>query len=176
MSLHGDGHRLGTVKFDDIHHERNYSRWGAYCDSKLANVLFTRELSKRLEGTHVTVTRECTSPRDSQNRNNTSLYFVQCTLLPSRVVFLEDPWAGCPDHSSLHSFGRNGRHQRQIPERLPHCRGIQGSSGWWRSKEAVGDEHEAGWTGKVKLFMLWKMALKSIITLCWLSMAGLLSS
>jgi len=50
-------HRMGSgkIKFDDIHHERNYSRWGAYCDSKLANVLFTRELSKRLEGTHVTV-------------------------------------------------------------------------------------------------------------------------
>ena len=35
--------------------KKSYSNWEAYYDSKLANVLFTRELSKRLEGTHVTV-------------------------------------------------------------------------------------------------------------------------
>ena len=48
-------HRMGKIKFDDIHHEKSYSRYGAYFDSKLANVLFTRELSKHLAGTHVTV-------------------------------------------------------------------------------------------------------------------------
>ena len=50
-------HRMGNgkINFDDIHYEKSYSSWGAYCNSKLANVLFTRELSKRLEGSHVTV-------------------------------------------------------------------------------------------------------------------------
>ena len=49
-------HRFGSgkIKFDDIHHEKSYDGWLAYFDSKLANVLFTRELSKLLEGTHVT--------------------------------------------------------------------------------------------------------------------------
>ena len=57
INVSSDGHRLGSgkIKFDDIHHEKSYSRWEAYNDSKLANVLFTRELCKRLEGTHVTV-------------------------------------------------------------------------------------------------------------------------
>lgn len=56
INVSSSAHRMGTgkIKFDDIHHEKSYSSWGAYFDSKLANVLFTRELSKHLEGTHVT--------------------------------------------------------------------------------------------------------------------------
>lgn len=43
------GHRLGSMKFDDpMSEQRRYSRWGAYFDSKLANLLFTRELDRRL--------------------------------------------------------------------------------------------------------------------------------
>ena len=50
-------HRMGSdkINFADINFEKSYDRWAAYYNSKLANVLFTRELSKRLEGTHVTV-------------------------------------------------------------------------------------------------------------------------
>lgn len=56
INVSSSAHRMGTgkIKFDDIHHQKSYSSWGAYFDSKLANVLFTRELSKHLEGTHVT--------------------------------------------------------------------------------------------------------------------------
>jgi NAD(P)-dependent dehydrogenase (short-subunit alcohol dehydrogenase family) len=36
--------------------ERGYTAFGAYGDSKLANILFTRELARRLEGTGVTAT------------------------------------------------------------------------------------------------------------------------
>ena len=51
------GHAWGSgkINFDDIHWEKSYSPYLAYYNSKLANVLFTRELSKRLEGSHVTV-------------------------------------------------------------------------------------------------------------------------
>lgn len=44
------GHRPGRVDLDDPMYEaRPYDRWGAYFQSKLANVLFTHELSRRLE-------------------------------------------------------------------------------------------------------------------------------
>jgi NAD(P)-dependent dehydrogenase (short-subunit alcohol dehydrogenase family) len=45
----------GTMDFDDLGFERGYKIMRAYARSKLANVLFTRELAKRLAGTGVTV-------------------------------------------------------------------------------------------------------------------------
>lgn len=41
-------HKMGRITFDDLHLERSYSRWPAYGASKLANVLFTYELQRRL--------------------------------------------------------------------------------------------------------------------------------
>jgi NAD(P)-dependent dehydrogenase (short-subunit alcohol dehydrogenase family) len=47
------GHRYpGGIRFDDLHWQRRYSRAGAYGRSKLANLLFTYELQRRLTGTH----------------------------------------------------------------------------------------------------------------------------
>lgn len=47
------GHRPGRLDLDDpMYEHRRYSRWGAYFQSKLANLLFTRELDRRLSDTH----------------------------------------------------------------------------------------------------------------------------
>jgi NAD(P)-dependent dehydrogenase (short-subunit alcohol dehydrogenase family) len=40
-------HRSGTMHFDDLQGERKYSRWGAYGQSKLANLMFCFELQRR---------------------------------------------------------------------------------------------------------------------------------
>jgi NAD(P)-dependent dehydrogenase (short-subunit alcohol dehydrogenase family) len=48
-------HAGGTINFDDLNGDRHYEPLRAYKQSKLANVLFTYELAKRLEGTGVTV-------------------------------------------------------------------------------------------------------------------------
>jgi retinol dehydrogenase 12 len=47
-------HERGRIDFDDLQGERGYSMWKAYQQSKLANVLFTRELARRLGGRDVT--------------------------------------------------------------------------------------------------------------------------
>jgi NAD(P)-dependent dehydrogenase (short-subunit alcohol dehydrogenase family) len=42
------------MRFDDLQSERHYEAMEAYCRSKLANVLFTRQLAKRLAGDAIT--------------------------------------------------------------------------------------------------------------------------
>ena len=50
-------HRQGTLPFDDLQFEHGgYTTMRAYARSKLANVLFTAELARRLAGTGVTAT------------------------------------------------------------------------------------------------------------------------
>lgn len=48
-------HTRGEVNTADLNSEKSYDPARAYEQSKLANVLFTRELAKRLEGSGVTV-------------------------------------------------------------------------------------------------------------------------
>jgi NAD(P)-dependent dehydrogenase (short-subunit alcohol dehydrogenase family) len=47
------GHRFArAIRFDDLQWERSYSRVGAYGQAKLANLMFTYELQRRLQGTN----------------------------------------------------------------------------------------------------------------------------
>lgn len=55
INLSSFNHRFGAVDFDDLNREkRPWSAMGAYSDTKLMAVLFTRELARRLDGTDVT--------------------------------------------------------------------------------------------------------------------------
>jgi len=50
VTVSSTGHRIGTIDFDDLNWERRrYQAWRAYGQSKLANLLFTAELQRRLE-------------------------------------------------------------------------------------------------------------------------------
>ncbi len=47
VSVSSQGHRPGRMHFDDLDFSRRYRPWQAYFQSKLANLLFTRELQCR---------------------------------------------------------------------------------------------------------------------------------
>jgi len=49
-----DAHRGGLIDVADLNGERRWSAWSAYGNSKLANILFTRALAHRLDGSGVT--------------------------------------------------------------------------------------------------------------------------
>ena len=73
INVSSRAHARATMNFEDLQFERGFSVRYVYGHSKLANVLFTYELARRLEGTGVTA--NCLHPgvvRTRFGRNNTS--------------------------------------------------------------------------------------------------------
>jgi len=104
---------MGRIDFDDLQGARNYSGQRAYNQSKLANVMFTYELARRLEGTGVTanvlhpgVTRTDFGAEDQ------AWYFSKMSWLARR--FMKSPAGGAetPIHlaSSPELEGVSGRY------------------------------------------------------------------
>jgi NAD(P)-dependent dehydrogenase (short-subunit alcohol dehydrogenase family) len=48
VTLSSNAHKMGRIDFDDLQSERRYSRWRAYGQSKLADLMFALELDRRL--------------------------------------------------------------------------------------------------------------------------------
>ncbi len=62
VSVASVAHRMGKIRFDDLMGERRYEKWDAYGQSKLANLLFTFELGRRLAKHHPTMTSVACHP------------------------------------------------------------------------------------------------------------------
>ncbi len=60
VNVSSQAHRGVSIQFDDLQSEHSYSPRRVYARTKLANVLFTYELTRRLHGTHLTV--NCVHP------------------------------------------------------------------------------------------------------------------
>lgn len=54
VNVASGAHKQGQIKFDDLMGESQFDGWSAYSQSKLANVMFTYELARRLAGQRVT--------------------------------------------------------------------------------------------------------------------------
>jgi NAD(P)-dependent dehydrogenase (short-subunit alcohol dehydrogenase family) len=55
-------HRNGKMEWDNLQSEKSYSPWGAYNLSKLANILFARELDRRAREAHSKLTSVAVHP------------------------------------------------------------------------------------------------------------------
>ena len=51
INVSSGAHSSGKIDFENLKGEHSYSSFGPYSNSKLANILFTTELTRRLEGT-----------------------------------------------------------------------------------------------------------------------------
>ncbi len=49
VNVSSTAHKMGRMNFADLNGEKSYAKWIAYAQSKLANLLFTYELQRRLE-------------------------------------------------------------------------------------------------------------------------------
>ena len=99
VTVSSNAQSLGRIDFDDLQGERSYSGARAYNQSKLANVLFTYELARRLQGTSVTanalhpgVVRTAFGAEDPAT--------VQRFLIPFVRPFMKSPTQGAA--TSIH--------------------------------------------------------------------------
>ncbi|XP_054727790.1 retinol dehydrogenase 12-like [Anastrepha obliqua] len=87
---------FGRINKDDLNSENNYSKFlGAYCQSKLANILFTRKLAELLKNTGVTV--NCVHPgivRTELGRYSVSKHWFQAFSFRLFGCFVKTPKAG----------------------------------------------------------------------------------
>jgi NAD(P)-dependent dehydrogenase (short-subunit alcohol dehydrogenase family) len=75
INVASGAHLRGHINFDDLQAEKSYSGLRVYCNSKLANLLFTQELARRLDGTHVTANSVHPGPVATSWGTNTSGWF-----------------------------------------------------------------------------------------------------
>ncbi|MEJ2614750.1 MAG: SDR family oxidoreductase [Ignavibacteriaceae bacterium] len=54
INISGEYHRRGRINFEDIEFSKNYSAFKAICQARLADILFTYELSRNLKETNIT--------------------------------------------------------------------------------------------------------------------------
>lgn len=66
VTVSSSAHRFGRIHFDDLMLEKGYTAFRAYSQAKLANVLFSYELARRLRGTGVTA--NCLDPGPVRTR------------------------------------------------------------------------------------------------------------
>jgi NAD(P)-dependent dehydrogenase (short-subunit alcohol dehydrogenase family) len=54
VNVASTAHSRGTLDFEDLQGEKHYDGWQQYANTKLANIVFTYELARRLKGSGVT--------------------------------------------------------------------------------------------------------------------------
>ncbi len=134
-------HESGAIDFEDLQGERRYGMWKAYAQSKLANVLFTRELGRRLAGTRVTANALHPGAVASGFGRNHSGFFGKLVALGA--PFLASPERGA--RTTLHVAtstslrGVTGKYFSNSRERQPSRAARDGDTALrlWQISEAM---------------------------------------
>ncbi len=124
VNLSSLAHKTGFMDFENINAERKYSKWGAYGMSKLANLLFTYELARRLGAKGADVIAAAAHPGwTATNLQNSSKLAVI-----GNYIFAQDEYTGtlpqlyactAEDVKNGDYFGPDGwREMRGYPKRV----------------------------------------------------------
>lgn len=79
-------HRMGRIDFDDLQGEHRYRKWAAYSQSKLANLLFTYELQRRLSAAKVETFAVAVHPGYSDTNLQTEAARMTGSAIAGRIM------------------------------------------------------------------------------------------
>jgi NAD(P)-dependent dehydrogenase (short-subunit alcohol dehydrogenase family) len=92
VNVASEAHRRTALDFGDLELAKGYSVWKVYCQSKLANILFTYELARRLAGTGVTA--NCVHPGRVRTNIWSNAPGIARPLLALAKLFMRSPEEG----------------------------------------------------------------------------------
>jgi NAD(P)-dependent dehydrogenase (short-subunit alcohol dehydrogenase family) len=124
VTVSSNAHRMGRMKFDNLNAERSYSRWLAYGESKVANLLFTYELQRRLEAAGADVIAVAAHPgwtaTNLQGNARLIRFFNPLFGMQPEQGALPTLYAAtAPDVKGGSYYGPDGRNERRgYPTRL----------------------------------------------------------
>jgi NAD(P)-dependent dehydrogenase (short-subunit alcohol dehydrogenase family) len=128
VTVSSTAHKMGRIDFDDLQSERSYRRWRAYGQSKLANLLFTFELDRRLRTTDADLLSVAAHPGYSATN-------LQFAATPSRIERRARGDADAVRGNRGHPRGlvrrtrRLSGDARSTEDRQIHARGTRSSDG-----------------------------------------------
>jgi len=102
VSVASTAHKMGRMRFDDLMGERRYEKWSAYGQSKLANLLFTAELQRRLTAARAPTIAVAAHPGwsathlQTSGRGVTSGPMLKATELGNRLFAQSDEMGALP--------------------------------------------------------------------------------
>jgi NAD(P)-dependent dehydrogenase (short-subunit alcohol dehydrogenase family) len=147
VSTASSAHQGAKLDFDDLQSERNYGSLRAYGRSKLANILFTRELARRLAGTGVTA--NCLHPGFVATRFGDASGGWTSRLMPLVRTFAISPEQGADTiihlASSPEVHGLTGQYfaKRKIAQPSAAARDDAAAKRLWEASEALSEASAA---------------------------------
>jgi NAD(P)-dependent dehydrogenase (short-subunit alcohol dehydrogenase family) len=139
VNVTSDAHFTGKMDFDDLQEERGYGAMKSYSQSKLAQVLFTHELAKKLQGSGVTV--NCVHPGAVRTRWGDEAGTLAIGIKIARP-FLLSPEKGA-----------------ETPIYVATSPDIQGVSGKYYAKKTVRESSKESYS-EDEAQRLWELSLK----------------
>ncbi|WP_416148376.1 SDR family oxidoreductase [Salipaludibacillus sp. HK11] len=144
INVSSGAYKFGNISFEDLHSRHKYRTFKVYGQSKLANILFTYELSRRLEASQVTT--NCLHP----GAVSTNLGIDRKTGFGKTIVKMLRPFFQTPAEGSRTAIylatskeleGVTGKffvHQKEVETtKKTHDRGLAAQL-WKVSEELVG--------------------------------------
>jgi len=92
VTVSSNGHRTGRVNFADLQSARHYNRYAAYGRSKLANLLFTYELQRRLAAAKAHTIALAAHPGTARTELTRHMSTVSKTAMSPRFATINSWW------------------------------------------------------------------------------------
>jgi len=92
VTVSSNGHRAGRIDFDDLMSTRHYWKWAAYGRSKLANLMFTYELQRRLSAAEAPTIAVAAHPGTARTELTRHMSSMSTAAMSSRFHALNSWW------------------------------------------------------------------------------------